>query len=85
MISAHPDNVIISAFKRSEDGKGYIVRLREMSGKATRAMLHVPILAGAKEAFLATGVEDVLEELSLQNNAVAVDLGPWDIVTVRIE
>jgi alpha-mannosidase len=85
MISAEPDNVFVSAFKRSEDGKGYIARLREMSGKATRATLHVPALAGAKDAFLATGVEDVVKELSLQNHAVAVDLGPWDVVTVRIE
>jgi hypothetical protein len=85
LVSAAPDNVIVSAFKRSEDGKGYIARLREMSGKTTKATLHVPSLAGARHAFLATGVEDVLEELSLQNNAVVVDLKPWEIVTVRIQ
>ena len=56
-----------------------------MSGKATRATLHVPAVADAKVAFLATGVEDVVEELSLQNDTVAVDLDPWDVVTVRIE
>ena len=56
-----------------------------MRGKVTRAMLHVPTLSAAKDAFLATGVEDVLEKLSLRNNAVAVDLDPWDVVTVRIE
>ena len=85
MISAAPDNVIVSAFKRSEDGNGYIARLREMGGKATKATLHVPALVGATDAYLATGVEDVLAELSLQNDAVAVDLKPWDVVTIRIE
>ncbi len=85
LISAVPENVIVSAFKRSEDGKGYIARLREMSGTATRATLHVPSVGDAKHAFLANGVEDTLEKISLQDNAVAVDLGPWDVVTVRIE
>ncbi len=85
MISVDPESVIVSAFKRSEDGKGYIARLREMSGTATRATLHVPALSGARDAYLATGVEDILEKLTWQNNAVTVDLAPWDVVTIRIE
>ena len=85
MISVDPDSVIVSAFKRSEDGKGYIARLREMSGTSTQATLHVPVLAGARDAYLATGVEDILEKLTWQKNAVTVDLAPWDVVTIRIE
>jgi hypothetical protein len=85
MVFADPDNVIVSAFKRAEDGKGYIVRLREMSGKATPATLHVPALKGAKSAFLANGVEDVLEQITLRNDVVTVDLNPWDVATVKIE
>ena len=85
MVFANPNNVIVSAFKRAEDGKGYIVRLREMSGMATQATLHVPALKGAKDAFLANGVEDVLEQLTLRNDVVTVDLNPWDVVTVKIE
>ena len=56
-----------------------------MSGKATKATLQVATLAAPKDAFLVTGVEEILEELPLRNNAIAVDLKPWDVVTVRIE
>jgi hypothetical protein len=85
MISANPDNVVVSGFKRSEDGKGYVARLRETSGRATSASLKIPALKNSKKAYLANGVEDIEKELPLRNQAVTVDLKPWDVVTLKFE
>jgi len=85
MISVAPDTVLISAFKRAEEGRGYIVRLREMSGRATHAVLTAEALGKDTNVFLANGVEDVVKELKRDGGSVGVDLGPWDVVTLRIE
>ena len=85
MVTAAPDGVLVSAFKRSEDGRGYVVRLRETSGQATTATLRVPALHEIRGAWLTDGVEDVLAELPVAGGAIPVALDPWEVVTVKLE
>ena len=80
-----PEHIVVSAFKRSEDGKGYVARLRETEGRATRSILRVPSLNGCRNAYLANGVEDIEKPLRLRGNVVELELQPWDIVTVKFE
>ena len=40
-ISVNADNIVVSAVKRSEDGKGYVVRAYESAGKPTDAVIAV--------------------------------------------
>lgn len=40
-LSVYPENVILGALKRSEDGRGFIARVHESSGKQTRAELRL--------------------------------------------
>ena len=44
------ENVIVSAWKRSEDGKGTILRAYEIDGKLTKACFSGPMLPSALEA-----------------------------------
>ncbi len=85
MISVKPGSVVISGFKRAEYEDGYIVRLREMNGQTTEAVLHAPALATIHSSFLCNGVEDVLNELSVLDNAVQINLKPWEIATILVK
>ncbi len=85
MVGVQPSNVVVSGFKRAEDGQGYIVRLREMSGEPAQAILSVPALKTVTSAHLTNGVEDNQQSLSIQNDRVPVSLKGWDIATVRVE
>ena len=84
MVNVGPANVIVSGFKRSEDGEGYIVRLREMSGQSTMANLRVPALRKLSGAHRANGVEVVEAELPVKDGAIPVQLGAWDVATVKV-
>lgn len=83
MLTVQPDNVLIGAFKQAEADDAYIVRLREMDGKATQANLRLDPSIPVSKAELCNGVEDPLEELKIQNNSISVPLKPWDVVTLK--
>jgi alpha-mannosidase len=38
-IAVDKENIVVSAFKRSEDGKGYVLRAYEVAGKQTDTLL----------------------------------------------
>jgi alpha-mannosidase len=76
-------NVILSAMKRSEDGKALIVRLYESAGMQTHARVRVPVQEGAaSEADL---MEKAGAALKLDKGEVQVEMAPWEIKTLRIE
>jgi alpha-mannosidase len=84
--SVDAPNVILSAMKASEDGKALIVRLYEDAGKATHAVVKLPVASGtANEANLMEVADTPAKPLSLENGAVALDFAPWEIKTLRIE
>ncbi len=76
-------NVVLVTWKRAEDGRGGIVRLRETAGRATRVHLRLPHGA-ITSAALCNGVEDVLGPLTPSDGAVEVSLNPYEVVSVRI-
>jgi alpha-mannosidase len=83
LLSVDAPNVQISAFKRAEDGDGYIVRLLETSGRASFAHLRsmiFPIVA----AYLTNGVEEGSRAIAVRDDEVAVPLAPHRFSTVRI-
>ena len=45
MININCDNVVVTAFKNAEDGKGYILRCHEITGKSTNAVIEIPALS----------------------------------------
>jgi alpha-mannosidase len=83
-VEALPDNIIVTAVKRSEDGNDLIVRLYECTGKATRARLRVNFKAGMPvETDL---LERPIEGRPIKNEGAAgyvFEVKPWEIVTLR--
>ena len=82
LIAVEPSNVIVEAVKKSEDGDDLIVRLYETTNSDARATVRfgVPVQAVSQV--------DLMEEnpvpLELADNQVKVDLGPFEIATLRV-
>ncbi len=81
--SVDAPNISIQAVKQAEDSKGLIIRLRELSGKATDATL---TLASRKftGAWLCNLVEDPKTKLKLANGKLRVQLPANGLATVLL-
>jgi alpha-mannosidase len=77
-------NVVLTAMKRSEDGKGLVLRFYESAGKAGNVTLTVP--AGATSATVANLMEKPEgSPLSVTGDKVTVPVTPYQIQTVRVD
>ncbi len=75
-------NVMVTAFKRAEDGNGWIVRLLETGGKKTDATLtfEIPKFDRAYECNL---VGKTIKPLRLQDGQLTLAIDAYGIKTVR--
>ncbi len=80
--AADPDTALIT-WKKAEDGKGMILRLQELSGKATQTALHFTHLS-VSGAQLCNGVEDEVSRLPMTDNTVKLSFRPFEVLTIRI-
>lgn len=77
-------NVICEALKPSEDRPaGVVARLYETDRSRTETTVTLP--AGKTRAFLTNLLEDVKEELPVQDGAVSLSFGPFEIKTILFE
>ena len=85
LMSLAPDNFILSALKKAEDGDEFIVRFHEAHGVASRAVLTLPLV-------LKSAVRVDLLEMDLpgaavatiQNNTVSLDVKAREVVTLKL-
>jgi len=77
-------DVALITWKRAEDGKGSILRLQEISGKAASTAIHLPHLE-IESAHLCSGVEADLKELTVSQGGVQLSFKPFEVLTVRVE
>jgi len=82
LVSLDPANVVIDTLKPAEDGKGFVVRLYESTGSATRARLAFGF--PVRNVSLSNTLEDRLAALAVANNACQFDVRPFQIVTLRV-
>ncbi len=84
-LELEPANVFLSAWKRAEDGRGWIVRFHEGRGKETDAVLRFP--AAVKSAERVNIIEDPLKDAPaarVRGRTVRVKVRPHEIVSLRI-
>jgi alpha-mannosidase len=74
--------LIVVKLKPAEDGKGFVARLYESTGAATRArlMFGIPV----RNVCLSNTLEDRLAALTVENNACEIKVRPFQIVTLRV-
>jgi hypothetical protein len=76
-------NVVVTAWKRAEDGHGTIVRLLETAGKATSVRVDLPRL-DLSSAWTCNAVEVNKKSIPTSGHGFQVDLKPNQILTVRV-
>jgi alpha-mannosidase len=81
--SLQPENVIVQALKRAEDGRGLIVRLREVAGKQAAARVAFPLL-GDFSARATDLVERDGQTLAVRDRSVQVSVAANGLATLRI-
>jgi len=82
IVSVDSDHVVVETVKQAEDGRGIIVRMYE----AKRRRGKVVIKAGFALGQACTGnlLEQDEETLDVQDNAVVLDVRPFEIITLRL-
>lgn len=85
-VSVEPDNLVLTAMKRSDDGDGLILRFYEWAGKQTEARIGVPngATAAAETNLMEHPVEGANATLPLTGNVVKLAVGPYSIETIRV-
>jgi alpha-mannosidase len=82
-VEAKPDNIIVTALKKSEDDDELILRFYEWAGKQGDAALELP--PGAKSATETNLMERSAGPLSVSNNVITVPTKPYEIKTIKIQ
>jgi alpha-mannosidase len=81
-LQLQPDNVVLTAAKKAEDGNGLVLRFYEWAGKESDVTLRLP--AGALEVSETDLMERRVGTLSLQDGCVTVHTKPYEIKTVAV-
>ncbi len=76
-------NVIIETVKRAEDGEGIILRLYESQRKRGPVQIHAGFAVEA--AWETNLLEENQFELNVENDAIQLDLRPYQIMTLRVK
>ena len=83
-LKVEPSNMIVSAMKQAEDGKGTIIRLYEAEGKFTKTKI-----SGFKpfsNVLLTDMIEYDKQDLPLNaDGSVDISVKPWEIITIRVK
>ncbi|HLW87670.1 MAG TPA: glycoside hydrolase family 38 C-terminal domain-containing protein [Terriglobales bacterium] len=81
-VQIEEENVVLTAFKKAEDGDSLILRFYEWAGKESEVTLKLPVMAqSAEETDL---MEKPVGSLSLRDGAVDLHTKPYEIKTIRV-
>jgi alpha-mannosidase len=78
-----PDNLIMTALKKSEDDDSLALRFYEAEGRFTSASVHLakPI----RKAWQTNLIEEEPQPVAVNSHGVLeLDIKPWEIVTLRL-
>ena len=74
------ENALLRAFKKSEDGSGYIVRVGEAAGQAQKAVTF-SVYRAIAGATLCTADERPIQAIEIKNGQLTFDLKPFEVKT----
>lgn len=80
---SNPD-VLLTAWKRAENGHGTILRFLELGGRSESVSIKTPLL-DIRSAWLCNAVESDESQLSVADGQVTFQAKPHQIVTLRLE
>lgn len=83
VISFDKDNVVCETLKKSEDGNGTIIRFYESKNK--RSEVAISIGLDFDKAYLCDLMENELCELKVDKGCIKLDVGCFEIVTIKLK
>jgi alpha-mannosidase len=83
LLSVDNPDVAVVTWKIAEDGRGTILRLEELAGKAAKAKLTSQYF-DVREAWRCSGLENDQTRLASTASGVEIDIKPFEIVTLRL-
>ena len=81
-ISLEPDNLLISAIKKTEERKSIIVRIFNPTDRNTSGVLN--FLNGIKKAKLVQLNEKPVKNIKIKKNQIKFKIGPFQIISIEI-
>ena len=81
-VSIDEPNIVVDAFKKAEDGNGYILRLHEFHNAETEAVLN--FFCPVSSAVLCDMMERDLAPLAVKEGGITISFKPYEIHSVRI-
>ena len=81
-VGVEPENVVLTAIKKSEDDDTLVLRFYEWAGKEADVKLKLP--PGAQAASETDLMERAIGDLAVNNDSVTVHTKPYEIKTVRV-
>jgi len=75
-------SVLVEAFKRAEDGEGYILRIYESLGREVDATVRVKDMVCCE---LSDMLENKISGIAVEDGAAELRIKPYEIVTLRIK
>lgn len=84
LLEGIPDNVMILGLKEAEYGRGFIIRMIEISGKECDFLLAFNSTK-IKSAYSVTPVEENISKIKVLNNKIKIILEPFELVSLKIE
>jgi alpha-mannosidase len=82
-LEVEPENVIVTAWKKSEDGNDLIIRFYEWQGQEKDVKLTVQ--GGLNSAAEVNLMEEMPQTISVHDDAVTVHTKPYEIKTVKVQ
>ena len=76
------DGIVVSAFKATETGDGYLLRIYESLGKRTTCGIHTGGLLSGCKAFAADFIEEETGGLEMKNGLMTLDFAAFEIKTI---
>ena len=81
-VRVEPDNVVLTAIKKSEDDNSLVLRFYEWAGK--EADVKIQLLTGAQSASETDLMERATAPLTVRNDTVTVHIKPYEIKTLKV-
>ena len=81
-VQVEPDNVVLTAIKKSEDDNSLVLRFYEWAGREADVKLRLP--AGMQAASEIDLMEEPTVDLAVRDDAITVHTKPYEIKTLKV-
>lgn len=84
LVNIYPESIVISALKKSENDKGFIIRFYNPTDKKLDYSILLEENLNIYDAFLVNMNEDRIQKLNLKDNKITNSINPFEIISIEV-